>query len=224
MSGTPPSLSTPFSQQLREATDAQHRDAEDSPFMRALVDGRAGRASYPALAGQLWFVYVALEAAADALADDDLVRPFLARELDRAPSLASDLRVLLGDGWAEDLRPLPATARYVGRIHEVAGTAPAAYVAHHWTRYLGDLSGGQILLRVLTRTYGFGDDSVSFFRFADIPKPKPFKDRYRAQLDTLGQQLTGEQRDQVLREAQTAFDLNRALFDELRGTIPADAA
>jgi heme oxygenase len=82
----------------------------------------------------------------------------------------------------------------------------------HPDRNLGDLSGGQILARVLTRTYGM-TEGLRFFDFEQIPKPKPYKDVYRERLDALP--LTDGEQQRVVREAQLAFDLNTALFAAL---------
>jgi heme oxygenase len=203
---------TPVSQLLREATQAQHRQAEDSGFMRALAAGTLDVPAYAALAGQLWFVYDALETAGEALRGDDVVGAFVDPRLDRRAALRGDLDVLLGPGWEAGLRPLPPTRAYADRIHAAAGEYPPAYLGHHYTRYLGDLSGGQILARVLARDYGM-TGGLAFFDFPQIPKRKVYKDEYRARLDALTLDEQGCRR--VVREAQRAFDLNTALFDAL---------
>ena len=51
---------------LREATAAAHDDAENSGFMSALLDGELHACAAADLAGQLWFVYGALEDAVNA--------------------------------------------------------------------------------------------------------------------------------------------------------------
>ena len=87
-------------------------------------------------------------------------------------------------------------------------------MAHHYTRYLGDLSGGQAIGRVLARAYELEQpEGVRFYDFEDIPKPKPYKDAYRARLDALP--LGEDDKAAVLAEVKVAFDLNGALFAEL---------
>ena len=54
---------------LREATAAAHDDAENSGFMSALLDGELHACAAADLAGQLWFVYGALEDAVRSIAD-----------------------------------------------------------------------------------------------------------------------------------------------------------
>ncbi len=66
------------------------------------------------------------------------------------------------------------------------------YVAHHYTRYLGDLSGGQAIGRILDRDFDLGGRGISFYSFESVPKPKPYKDAYRARLDALGTTPAGE--------------------------------
>ena len=53
--------------------------------------------------------------------------------------------------------------------------------------------------------------------FPQIPKPKPYKDGYRARLDALP--LTVADHQVVLAEVQDVFGLNGALFAELSRTV-----
>jgi hypothetical protein len=70
-------------------------------------------------------------------------------------------------------------------------------VAHHYTRYLGDLSGGQAIGRIIGREFGLdGGVGTAFYSFSEVPKPKLYKDAYRARLDALP--LDDVQRARVL--------------------------
>ncbi len=202
----------PLSAALRTGTRAEHEAAERSTFVEHLVGGTLPLAGYVDLAAQQHAVYTALEAAGDRLvaagADGGLVFP----ELVRVPAIEADLAHLLGEDWRAQVRVLPATAAYVARLDEVGDDLPR-YAAHAYTRYLGDLSGGQVLKRMIGRHHGLTDAGVSFYDFPQIHKLKPFKDVYREQLDALD--LTTAQRDDVVEEARLAFRLNRAMFADL---------
>jgi heme oxygenase (biliverdin-producing, ferredoxin) len=202
-----------FAFRLRTATRAQHEQAEESGFMSALIAGELPLAGYTALAGQLWHVYGALEGVAADLRDHPVAGPFIADELFRLPALEADLAYLLGPDWRDDVPATTAAADYAARIRKVASTWPEGYVAHHYTRYLGDLSGGQILRRGLQRNYRLTDDGLTFFVFDDIAKPKVFKDNYRDLLDRIGLDTAGQ--DRVIDEARLAFELNTAVFATL---------
>lgn len=197
---------------LRAGTREDHEAAERSAFVEHLVGGKLPLAGYVDLAAQQHAVYTALEAAGDRLvaagADGDLVFP----ELVRVPAIEADLAHLLGDGWRTAVRVLPATADYVARL-EAAGDDLPRYAAHAYTRYLGDLSGGQVLKRMIERHHGLSGAGVSFYDFPQIHRLKPFKDVYRERLDALA--LTPAQRAEVVEEARVAFRLNRALFAAL---------
>lgn len=202
-----------LAERLRAGTRTEHEWAERSPFMVALLDGWLDRAAYTLMLGQTWLFYRVLEWAARSWHRDPVVGPFVSDELYRCPSLEADLRWLSGETWREQVTPLPATQRYVDRLRAVCFTSPTAFVAHHYTRYLGDLSGGQIIRRRLAASYGLTRDGVRFYHFDRIPKPKPFKDSYRDRLDSAP--WTAAEQDDVIAEANEAFRLNRAVFDDL---------
>jgi heme oxygenase len=204
-----------FSLRLRTATRVQHEQAEESGFMSALMGGDLSPGAYSALAGQLWHVYSALESAAATLREHPVVGPFITDDLYRLPALETDLTHLLGSQWRDAVAPTPATAAYAERIAMVAQTWPEGYIAHHYTRYLGDLSGGQILRRGLQRLYDVSDDGLRFFVFERIEKPKLFKDSYRDRLDQVAFMVDAAGQERVIEEARLAFELNTALFASL---------
>lgn len=212
-----------FAARLKEATQADHTAAEGSGFVTALLAGELPRTAYADLLGQTHAVYAVLEEAAEAQAGSPEVRPFLHPGLVRLPALEADLAFLLGPEWRRDLAILPATERYVARLREVAFDWPAGLVAHHYLRYLGDLSGGQIIRRLVGRTFDLERDGLRFYVFDQIPKPKPFKDAYRAALDAAPWSAT--EQDRVIAEVSLAFRLNADVFADLGerhgGTTPA---
>ena len=189
--------------------------------MATLMDGRIDLVGYQAMVTQHLHIYEALESVADELRNDPVAGPFISDQLTRVPSIRADLAFLRGETSAS-LEPLPATEAYVERIRQTADW-PGGFVAHHYTRYLGDLSGGLAIGATVARTYGFtpGEDGVRFYQFEQVRKPKTFKDEYRARLDSTP--WDGDERDQVIDEVLAAYRLNTDVFAELgRTTTPDD--
>lgn len=214
---------TPFSTLIRVASHEQHTEAETSTFMSDLLGGRLGVAAYTRYTEQLWFVYRALEEAAGTLEGDPVAGPFIRPELMRTAELERDLAHLRGPDWRAGLAPLPATAAYAERIAECARSWPPGYVAHHYTRYLGDLSGGQVIRDTAEKTWGFTrkGDGVRFYVFEEITNPAAFKRRYREQLDAVDADDLEKQR--IIDECKRAFDFNGAVFRELGAEFPLSA-
>lgn len=208
----PAGLPAPLSLRLREGTRPEHEQAEGSGFVEKLMSGRLDVAAYADLAAQQWAIYGALEAASAAIRADAQGATLVFDELTRTPEIEKDLAFLVGPDWAERITVRPATEQYVARLREIGGSLPA-YAAHAYTRYLGDLSGGQIIKRMLERHYGLSVDGLAFYTFVEIPKSKPFKDVYRERLD--GLDLSPEQVDETVAEAKLAFRLNSAVFADL---------
>ncbi|WP_268986222.1 MULTISPECIES: heme oxygenase (biliverdin-producing) [unclassified Streptomyces] len=221
---TAATAATPFSTLIRTASHEAHMEAETSTFMGDLLGGRLGVDAFARYTEQLWFVYRALEgAAAERLADDPVAGPFLRPELLRTAALERDLAHLRGPGWRAGAAPLPATAAYAARVEECARTWPGGYVAHHYTRYLGDLSGGQIIRDKAERTWGFPrkGDGVRFYVFDGIPNPAAFKRTYRELLD--GVRADDLERQRIVDECKRAFALNTAVFQALGREFPLSA-
>jgi len=203
----------PFSQALRERTRGGHSASEGANFMDDLMTGKGSRDDYISLVAQHYFIYAALEAAAEKMKDDADAAAFITPQLTRLPALEADLLFLIGDDWRSVIAPLPTTARYVDRIETVAATWGGGFIAHHYTRYLGDLSGGQIIRTLMQRQFGFETNGVGFYLFDQIAKPKEFKDVYRAQLDAVT--WSEEERDRVIDEVMVAYRFNTELFVDL---------
>jgi len=177
------------------------------------MTGKGSRDDYISLVAQHYFIYAALEAAAEKMKDDADAAAFITPQLTRLPALEADLLFLIGDDWRSVIAPLPTTARYVDRIETVAATWGGGFIAHHYTRYLGDLSGGQIIRTLMQRQFGFETNGVGFYLFDQIAKPKEFKDVYRAQLDAVT--WSEEERDRVIDEVMVAYRFNTELFVDL---------
>lgn len=211
----------PFSKQIRTATAQQHAEAEHSRFMSDMLGGSLGVDSYHRYTGQLWFIYRALEQRWETLADDPVAGPFIRPELARTAELERDLAHLLGSGWRTGLEPLPATAAYAERIDACARDWPAGYIAHHYTRYLGDLSGGQVIRGTAEKLWNLPHrgDGVRFYVFDGVRNPAAFKREYRGLLDRLP--LDDLERRRVLDEGKRAFAMNSAVFEELAEEFPA---
>lgn len=206
-----------FAAELAERTRPDHERAEQHPFVGELLAGRSDVGAYVRLLGQLHAVYRELEAAIDAHRDHPVVGRFADAALIRLPSIEADMEALAGPGWQADTIPvLPSAGRYRDRIRALAAEWPDGLVAHHYTRYLGDLSGGQVIQRMLQRHYGVDPASGGrFYEFDAIPSAKRFKDTYRQTLDSVAWSF--EERDRIVGEASLAFRLNAGIFSDVHG-------
>jgi heme oxygenase len=215
MTITHPTERTSLSAAMREGSRAEHEAAEGSSFMGELLEGRVSEEGYAAYLLRLRAVYAAMEAVGRDLAHDPIVAAVHDTDLERLAALDADL-----DHWAPGgSREVEsaAAAAYVARL-EASAAWGGLFAAHHYTRYLGDLSGGQAIGRCLDRAFGLEGRGIAFYDFAAVGKPKPYKDGYRARLDGLG--LSAEETERVVEEVKVAFGLNQALFEELSLELP----
>jgi heme oxygenase len=215
MTVSPPNIQiTPLSSRLRDRTADVHEAAERSAFITQLLDGALPIDAYVDLLVQYRAVYGALETASEHHQGHEVVGLFADPALHRRAAIEDDLRVLGGEGWSERHTTTPATDEYTARIHEVCTGWPGGFVAHHYVRYLGDLSGGQLIRRVLGRHYGITDGvGLSFYVFDRLDNGVEFKKAYRARLDEAP--WDDAEQTRVVEEARRAFEHNIALFTSL---------
>lgn len=206
----------PFSVVVRESSWSDHSDSEGATFMEDIMRGKGSLQDYIDLVAQHYFMYEALEAAADQVAGDPRFSGFHSPSLVRLPALEADLVHLIGADWREQIVAVPATIEYATRMREVAAEGwVAGVVAHHYTRYLGDLSGGQYIAKRVAKQHDLPSAGIAFYDFSELGDLAEFKDQYRAALDVLGAQLDDAERVRMLDEVRTAYAFNTAVFRDL---------
>lgn len=198
-----------FTDALKELTDQAHQDAEQSVFITRLLQGEESVAAYTRLINEYLPLYDGLERAARATRELAPMREFFDAGLERTPALRSDLRAL---GLAVPAAPLPATSAYVDRLAALAPGEPVRLLAHHYLRYLGDLSGGQVIGRLVQRHYGIPDDALRVWDFSAVGKSKPYKDAYRDKLNVC---LSASEQQVFVDECLHGYRLARELFEDL---------
>lgn len=202
-------ISAPLSKALHDSTMVAHDQAENATFITRLMTGEGTADGLVALLRQSLPVYEALEEACRGVGADPRLSAILDPRLDRTAALHADLAAHAALGRRCDV-VVPAVAAYVTELRACASD-PVALIGHHYVRYLGDLSGGQIVKTMVRRHYGL-EEGLSFYDF-EFDKPKVYKDDYRAALDSLP--LSDVERDSALAAATRAFDLNHRIFLDL---------
>ena len=211
-----------FSEQIRQATWGDHEGAEHATYMDDLLAGKLTLAQYAVLKEQLWFVYLEIEKDAERFADDPAAQPFASKEwmdkLRRLPALERDLD-FMSPGWRGTITPTPETAEYIARLKEKASDWAAGWIAHHYTRYMGDLSGGQMIARLAWKLYDISpEEGAEFYHFADVESPKGFRDAYREALDALP--YGDEEKAAMVEEVREAYRLNTLMLTHLANYKP----
>jgi len=200
--------------QLREGTSKSHSMAENVSFVKSFLGGVVDKSSYRKLVSNLYFVYFAMEEAMEKNKDNPFISPIYFRELNRRVSLEKDLEYFYGENWKTSITISNATQLYVDRINMISQDKPELLVAHAYTRYLGDLSGGQILKKIAQRAMNLSDGKgLSFYEFDEVDDEQQFKQNYKKALDSLALDL--QLADQVVAEANLSFTMNMKMFQEL---------
>ena len=206
-----------LAQELKTGTKRSHTAAENTKFVGSFLRGVVSEQNYRTLIKDFYFVYSALEEEMERLKDDEFLNPIYFKELNRLNFLKWDLRYYYGPNWMMEVKPSEACIQYVERIHEVADKDPYLLVGHHYTRYLGDLSGGQILRNIAEKALNLPKgEGLHFYEFPKIDDKKAFKTKYREGLDKVTTDTS--KINDIIAEANYAFRLNMYMFDELSGS------
>ncbi|MBW4663423.1 MAG: heme oxygenase (biliverdin-producing) [Chroococcus sp. CMT-3BRIN-NPC107] len=211
-------MSSNLATKLREGTKKAHSMAENMGFVKCFLKGVVEKNSYRKLIGNFYFIYSAMEEEMERHKDHPLLGKIYYQQLNRQRSLEQDLNFYYGADWKAQIVLSPAGQAYVNRIREIANSAPQLLIAHSYTRYIGDLSGGQILKNIAVRAMNLAEgEGTAFYEFKDIPDEKQFKVGYRQALDELP--IDDATANRIVEEANAAFGMNMKLFQEMEGSL-----
>jgi len=197
---------------LRASSSGQHRDTETRSFITELMSGNLSLADYTRYLGQYAWVYEALEQLVDRVSQVDRLDLF-DPDLDRLPAIESDLAALGVQDWRREHPPLISTTAYISHLQALTSADTVRCLAHHYTRYLGDLSGGQAIASLVARHYGAAPEQLGFYRFDAINNIVQYKRAYRDRLNALA--LEPAEVNTLVAEVDAAFTYNGAVFDGL---------
>lgn len=199
---------------LRAETHELHAQVERSPFMAALLKGRLDLRAYCLLLRNLQPVYAELEAGLTAHRDQPALAPLYQPRLWRAHSIADDLENLWGKAWHAELQLLEPAERYRLHLAGLSRKQPVLLGAHAYVRYLGDLSGGQLLKGIISRSLQLQDgQGLAFFDFGSPDHARVLAAEFRAGLDVLADEDGSWQA--LVDEARAAFATHGRLFEAL---------
>jgi heme oxygenase (biliverdin-producing, ferredoxin) len=191
---------------LRERTKQLHAQAERTGIVAEILHRRVAVAGYALLLRNLLPVYRTMEQALAAHRTSAVVGLIVRPELDRAAAIEADLQTIAGLCDTADLPELPEAARYANAIRQASEGSGIRLIAHAYARYLGDLSGGQILKKLLARSLDLPPEALSFYDFPAISDIAAFKAEYRAAIEKAGDELGDF--DAIAEEGARAFELN----------------
>lgn len=202
---------------LDDGTRKSHSVAENTAFVTGFFRGMSNEESFSRLVCALYFIYEAMESSLDTTENAE-VKALDYPELRRLAFLEKDMEYFFGPEWRHQAKPSPATRKYVKQIRDVAAEDPLLLIGHQYSRYLGDLFGGQMMAGMATKSMGLKseDGGIDFYAFPKIKDTKAFIEMWYSSLNQLN--ISEARKQEIVDEANVVFSLNIAVFEELEGS------
>ena len=201
-----------FMMDIREKTSLLHSAAENTGYIKKLVDGTASVDGYAEYIYNLEKMYKAIENALDKNENNDVVKPFVTKELYRSELMRKDLNFLLGDKL-NSMKLLASTEACVAKIEELSETKPELVVAYAYTRFLADLFGGRTFLSLLSTSYKISNEGLNYYQFPEINDLRGYVMKYHNMLADIN--LSDEMKVDFINEVNNAYIYNLAISNEL---------
>lgn len=201
-----------LSLELQEGTKQIHREIEKHSFLRRIIHGNLDRSTYRRYLQDLHHIYSTLEAALDAQSMHPLLSQAWSSQLRRTPALQKDLRYFSlnceEDKQGQSSDSISEAAQcFAARLRHLQYRAPERLLGHLYTRYLGDLSGGQILRSLIVRALSLPEgEGICFYDFSEISDPTLWKQQFRQRIDSVI--MSEQQVKEIVDEAQRSFILS----------------
>ena len=201
-----------FMMDIREKTSLLHSAAEHTGYIKKLVDGEASVEGYAEYLYNLEKMYQAIEKALDENEQNEVVKPFVTKELYRSELMRQDLAFLLGDKLSS-MQPLASTEACVAKIVALSTSQPELVVAYAYTRFLADLFGGRMFLSLLSTSYKIDQQALNYYQFPEINDLRGYVMKYHNMLADI--QLSDEMKIDFINEVNNAYIYNLAISNEL---------
>ena len=201
-----------FMMDIKEKTSLLHSAAENTGYIKKLMDGTASVEGYAEYIFNLERMYRAIEVALDKNENNDIVKPFVTKELYRSELMRKDLEFLLGDKL-DSMKLLASTEACVAKIEELSEKSPELVVAYAYTRFLADLFGGRTFLSLLSTSYNISAEGLNYYRFPEITDLRGYVMKYHKMLADIN--LTEEKKIDFINEVNNAYIYNLAISNEL---------
>ena len=201
-----------FMMDIREKTSLLHSAAENTGYIKKLVDGTASVDGYAEYIYNLEKMYKAIENALDKNENNDVVKPFVTKELYRSELMRKDLNFLLGDKL-NSMKLLASTEACVAKIEELSETKPELVVAYAYTRFLADLFGGRTFLSLLSTSYKISNEGLNYYQFPEINDLRGYVMKYHNMLADIN--LSDGMKVDFINEVNNAYIYNLAISNKL---------
>ena len=189
-----------------------HDMAENTGFIKRLLEGNATVETYGEYLYNLYEVYHTIEVNLEKHKENKVIKNFALPEIYRSDSLMEDLKFLLGDKL-EKLEPLMSTKSFMYRMYEISETNPELIIAHAYTRYLADLFGGRTIYSIVKNKYNIDEKGLNYYQYEDIPNLKSFVMEYHGLLNNI--KLDGDLKCKFLSEVNLSYIYNISISNEL---------
>lgn len=200
-----------FVDRMKKETWNEHEASKDSNFAKGIMSGEFGKRGFIEWQKALYPIYVKLETILKKNRKDPVLHVFDHRKLDRADCIYADLQKL-GSDPILDPSQLKSIVPYVAAI-EKASAVPQRLMAYHYTRYMGDMNGGQVIARAMENVCGIDKEALSCYDFSELGDTYHYRKQYKTLLE-LSPWTEGE-REAFIDEAKIAYARNADLFEEL---------
>ena len=200
-----------FVDRMKQETWAEHEASKDSKFANGIMSGELGSRGFIEWQRGLYPVYVKLESILKKNRKDPVLHIFDHRKLDRADRIYADLQKLGTDPILEP-SPLKTLPPYIAAI-EKASLVPQRLMAYHYTRYMGDMNGGQVIARAMENVCGIDKDALTCYNFSEIGDGYHYRKQYKTLLEL--SPWTEEEQEEFIDEARIAYARNSDFFEEL---------
>ncbi|KAI8841586.1 hypothetical protein BJ741DRAFT_594657 [Chytriomyces cf. hyalinus JEL632] len=215
----------PFSAVIKESTKVLHRQAESGELIKLIFSARITWNLYLQYLLALYPVYLEMEKAMASCRGHPVIKRFyFPNELNRAALLEKDIRFLMQGSEESVIQEAltthgPAVTAYCDRIRRLGETDPTLLIAHTYARYLGDLSGGQMIKKRISKALELETGAgLDFYEFPNIAAHNDFKNMYRGLLDKLETDAALNcflDKQAFIQEARKSFVFNIELFEEV---------
>lgn len=193
-----------LSHRLKVATKECHHRAERCDFMQKIFSGQLSVQSYANYLSMLLPVYQSIRTGIESLQEKDLFKMSL---LDRCQSLQQDINRICG---LFNIEPHIVCNDYADYLYALEDKT--RFVAHYYARYLGDLNGGQVLMRMLSVRLGMPSDCLNFYVFPlSNESLKALSSSLKSAID---QVVLSVSQKEIEEEAQMAFEFNIKLMKQ----------